>query len=166
MRRLIFGMLVATAGCPLTASLGGDIAEEEGTSSSGPAVASSSSSSTGPDASSEGGSFGGSADVTSSSSTATSSSTGVDPDPDTTGEEMPNACEGTIDGSCVSCLRVSCCSALMQCLGTPLCACLLGCLEFAPDFLSCVDIPLCEGGPLAGELQVCAASACADSCGF
>jgi len=167
MRRLIPSLLLVCAGCPLTASLGGDAVEVSTTSGpdtdpSSTSTSSSTSSVSGSTDDSGGGSFGGSGDVT-GSMTEGSTSTGEGAQ---TTAEMPNACEGTIDGSCVSCLRVNCCSALAQCLGTPLCACLLGCLEFAPDFLSCVDIPLCEGGPMASELQVCAATACAGSCGF
>ncbi len=75
-------------------------------------------------------------------------------------------CEGPSDESCLACLRESCCSVLEQCLSTPLCACILGCLEFAPDFVSCVDLPACAGGPTADVLQLCAVGDCGPACGF
>lgn len=168
-------LAMTLAGCSVTASLGED-AEQQSTGAQTGETTSPTSTSPGT-TSGEGTGAGmvtGEPDTTSGTGGATESGSGVTTiavtssggsDEDTTGS-VPLVCQGPSDASCLSCLRDSCCSALEQCLTTPLCACLLGCLEFAPDFVSCLDIPACDGGPAAGELQTCAASGCMPACGL
>lgn len=157
--------------CSVTASLGGDDEGSTGTqmvgTSGGLASSSGVVAGTGTvGAGTQIGTTGGVGAASTDSGTATSAtlSSGGSED-DSTGPQ-PLVCQGPSDASCLSCLRDSCCDALEVCLGTPLCACLLGCLEFAPDFVSCLDIPACDEGPAAGELQTCAAGGCGPVCGF
>lgn len=167
------GFVGCLLGCPVTASLGEDAASTGRASSSSGANRSTS---TGSEA---GSTEVGSAAVTTSGDT-TSSSTSASPTageesswetfPDPSGDpssgDWPSICDGPVVPGCQSCLRENCCAALEQCVTTPLCSCLLGCLEFAPDFLSCLDIPACNGGPDADALLACAEGGCADACGF
>lgn len=165
--------LLALCGCPITASLGHDASA--GTSTSG-GSSSGSGASTSSGAGSSTTTTGGAQGATSSGSTGEPGSTSItlptdasgftdDGDP-SSGEWPPLLCEGPVNPSCQSCLRQNCCAALEQCFETPLCACLLGCLEFAPDFFSCLDIPACDGGPDADLLQSCAMTQCPQQCGF
>lgn len=160
-------MLGLALGCNVTASLGG------GEASTGAAV----------DAHSSGGEID---QATSSSSTAargtggfdstSGSSSGVvstessgstaDPSSSSTSIDEGDLCRAEPDGTCLACIQSSCCEALLACAESPGCACLLGCLEFAPDFLSCIGIPACQGGIGTQPLAVCAGFECTQPCGF
>lgn len=165
-------MLVVALGCNITASLGsgeastGSMSDPETTS--GEALQGSSSS--GGAAEGTGGlgtTSGGSSGDASTGSTGSSSegwlasTTGA-----STGFEDEDVCRSPFDGSCMSCIQESCCEALLECIDSPDCACLLGCLEFAPDFLSCVGIPACQGGFGTQQLAACAGFECTQPCGF
>lgn len=168
--RLTLLLAVYGLGCSVTASLGGDEAVA-GTSSTG-SDATTDATHEASTAASAGGSGEGTTEAGSSttgfSTSDASSSTGTFSD--TSGDGSVSGgdllCEGPVDNSCLSCLRQSCCEALESCFDNPLCSCVLGCLEFAPDFISCLDHPVCGGGPLVLDLQLCAVSDCTSSCGF
>lgn len=83
-----------------------------------------------------------------------------------TGFDDEDVCASPFDDSCLACLQESCCEALVECIDNPNCACLVGCLEFAPDFLSCIGAPACQGGPQTQLLTGCAAFECTQACGF
>lgn len=169
-------LALTLAGCSVTASLGGDAEQQSTGVQTGETTSATSTSAETTSGEGTGvGTVTADAGTTSDTGQGTESGSGVTTavtvsssggsGDDTTGSE-PLVCQGPSDASCLSCLRDSCCSALEQCLTTPLCACLLGCLEFAPDFVSCLDIPACDGGPAAGELQTCASSGCTTACGL
>lgn len=165
-------MVMMIAGCSVTASLGGD-AEQGSTGTEMIGTSSTTSSSSGAAAGT--GTSGASAEMgttreldsgsTEGGTTTASSSSSGGSEGGSTGAQ-PLVCQGPGDASCLSCLRDSCCEALELCLTTPLCSCVLGCLEFAPDFVSCLDIPACNVGPVADALQVCAAGGCGPACGL
>ena len=164
-------MLGLALGCNITASLGsgeastGAMAESQTTSG---VIPTGSSSSGGEAAEGTGGL--GSTEGSSSGDRSTGSSESTVGDWATTsgsstGDEV-DLCRSPLDGSCLACIQESCCAALLECVDDPNCACLLGCLEFAPDFLSCVGVPACQGGFGTQQIAACAGFECTQPCGF
>ncbi len=96
--------------------------------------------------------------------TGTSTGTGYGSSGNGDTELLPPVCE--VPGkSCLACLGKACCDVLFSCAESPFCSCVVGCLQFAPDFFSCVDSPACSGGPKNVELGMCAVEQCGPSCG-